>query len=214
MWGLMMDRRTFLETLAGGFLAAPLDAQAQDARLFRIGVLLTSDVERTQARLRKELQELGYVQGQNSRIEFRSVAADQSDRLADLAAELVRLKVDVIVAQFTPAAKAAKSATTVIPVVMAPAGDPVGTGLVSSLGRPGGNVTGVSGSATELGGKLLQLIRELLPAVSNVAVLVHTTDPFAKPFLDQIQAGARDVGVQIQPFVVQGARGIRYLRRC
>src|SRR5213594_3573662 len=113
----------------------PLAGKAQHARIFRIGVLLTSDLERTRARLREEFRALGYVEGQNSVIEFRSVAAEQTDRLADLAAELVRLKVDVIVAQFTPAAHAAKGATTAIPIVMAPVGDPVGTGLVTSLAR-------------------------------------------------------------------------------
>jgi putative ABC transport system substrate-binding protein len=191
-------------TLAVGVLVGPLAAEAQQAKVPRIGMLLVSYPEHTQARFRKALRDLGYVEGQNILVEYRSAPAGQTDRLADLATELVRLKVDVIVAQFTPSAQAAKRATADIPIVMAPAGDPVGTGLVASLARPGGNVTGLSGMGAELSGKLLQLIKELLPAVTRVAALVHTTDPFARPFLDQIRSAARSLGVQIQPVVVGG----------
>jgi putative ABC transport system substrate-binding protein len=134
-------------------LAVPLVVEAQQAQVPRIGVLLTVDLERTRTRVREELRGLGYVEGRNVLLEFRLVPAGQADRLPDLAAELVRLKVDIIVAQFTPAALAAKAATTAIPIVMAPAGNPIETRLVASLARPGGNVTGVAGVASELGGK-------------------------------------------------------------
>lgn len=115
----------------------------------------------------------------------------------------MRLPVDLIVAFNTPAAQAARRAATVIPIVLN-AGDPVGTGLVASLTRPGGNVTGITGIAAELGGKCLDLLRELLPTVTHVAALVHTTDPFARPFLEQIRATAQSVGVRIHPVGVQG----------
>jgi putative ABC transport system substrate-binding protein len=150
------------------------------------------------------LRELGYVEGQNILVEYRYAAGDV-DRLIDLAAGLVRLKVDVIVAQSTPSVQAAKGATAEIPIVMAPAGDPVGTGLVATLARPGGNVTGLSAIGAGLGGKLLQLIRETRPAVTRVAVLAHATDPFARPFLAQIKAAADSVGVRMQAVVVRGA---------
>jgi putative ABC transport system substrate-binding protein len=117
---------------------------------------------------------------------------------------LVRLRCDIIVAWNTPAAHAAKRATADIPIVVI-AGDPVGTGLVASLARPGGNITGVSSIAAELGGKLLQLLRELLPTASQFSALAHSTDPFAKPFVEQIQSAARDIGVRILPVVVHGA---------
>lgn len=121
-----MNRRRFIAG-ASTFLVAPLTVEAQQAKLPRIGVLLTVDLERTRTRLREELRGLGYVEGQNVLVEFRLVPAGQADRLPDLAAEPVRLKVDVIVAQFTPAAQAAKAATTAIPIIMAPAGNPIET---------------------------------------------------------------------------------------
>jgi putative ABC transport system substrate-binding protein len=186
-------------------LAAPLPAEAQQAKVPRIGVLLLiSAPERFQGSFREGLRELGYVEGRNILVEYR-YAAGQVDRLTDLAADLVRLKVDVIVAQSTPSVQAAKRATAEIPIVMAPAGDPVGTGLVATLARPGGNVTGLSAAATDLGGKLLQLIKETRPAVDRIAVLKHATDPFAAPFFAQIQSAAVSVGVRIQAVVVRGA---------
>jgi ABC-type uncharacterized transport system substrate-binding protein len=156
-----------------------------------------------QAEFREALRERGYVEGQTLRVDYRWVAAGQADRLNDLAAELVRLPVDLIVAVSTPAAQAAKRAALTIPIVFI-AGDPVGTGLVASLARPGGHVTGVSGIGAEIGGKCLELLRELVPAVTQVAVLVHATDPFARPFLEDIQAAAEPLGVRIHPVTVQG----------
>ena len=199
----MTNRRAFIAG-ASTLLAAPLTVQAQQTKVPRIGVLLTIDFERTQARLREELRGLGHVEGQNVHIEFRLVPAGQADRLSDLAAELVRLKVDVIVAQFTPASTAAKAATTAIPIVMAPAGNPVETGLIASLAQPGGNVTGVAGLASELGGKSVQLMREMVPSARRVAALLNAKDPFSKPLLEQIQLAARTVAFDIRAVRVSG----------
>jgi putative ABC transport system substrate-binding protein len=191
-------------TLTCSILAVSLAVEAQPAQVPRIGVLsLAPAPERDQALFREGLRERGYVEGQNILIEYRWAAAGQADRLNDLAAELVRLPVDLIVAVSTPASQAAKRATPAIPIVFI-AGDPVGTGLVASLARPGGNITGVTGIGAEIGGKCIELLRELLPAMTHVAVLVHATNPFARPFLEDIQAAAQPVGVRIHPVVVQG----------
>jgi putative ABC transport system substrate-binding protein len=181
--------------------------EAQPAKVPRIGVLavesgIFATPERALAEFREALRERGYVEGQNVLIDYRLVAAGQTERLNDLAVELVRLPVDLLVASLTPAAHAAKRATATIPIVFN-AGDPVGTGLVASLARPGGNATGISGIA--LSGKCLELLRELLPTVPHVAALVHATDPFARPFLEDLQSATQSAGVRIQSVVVQGA---------
>jgi putative ABC transport system substrate-binding protein len=121
------------------------------------------------------------------------------DRLPELAVELVRLKVDVIVTWFTPTAVAAAKATREIPIVMAETGDPIGTGLVKSLSRPGGNVTGIASVTAELAGKSVQLIRDMLPSARRVTVLANGTDPFSKPFLEQIELGGEATGTAIKP---------------
>jgi putative ABC transport system substrate-binding protein len=153
--------------------------------------------------IREALRELGYVEGESIAFEIRSAAGD-SRRLDLLAAELVALKVDVIVAFQTPAATAAKRATTEIPIVMAGVGDPIGTGLVAGLARPGGNVTGMSGATAELGGKNLELIRESLSAARRVAVLANASDPFHKPFLENILASSRTLNFEIKPILIRG----------
>lgn len=181
--------------------AAPA-AEAQQQRVPRIGVLLLADLEWVRPLLREGLRDVGLFEGQNIHVDYRS-AAGHVDRLNALAAELVRLKVDVIVARTNPAVQAAKRATAEIPIVMAPAGDPVGTGLVASLGRPGGNVTGVTGIASDLSGKLVELIREARPGVARVAVLVDRT-AFARSFLEEVRAAARRVGVDIRAVDVGG----------
>ena len=191
-------------TLTLRILAAPLAGEAQPANVPRIGVLgLVSTPERDQTQFREGLHERGYIEGQSILVDYRWVAAGQADRLNDLAVEFVRLPVDLIVALSTPSVQAAKRATTVLPIVMS-AADPVETGLVASLARPGANITGIAAMTTELGGKCVELLRELQPAVPHVAVLVHTTDPFARPFLEHIQAAAGSVGVQVYPVVVRG----------
>jgi ABC-type uncharacterized transport system substrate-binding protein len=195
-----IGRRKFLATLGGGAVSWPLATHAQQPKVPTIGALVIGNISPEQfwREFRQGLRDLGYVEGQNIRFEFRS-AEGHLDRLPELAAELVRLKVDIIVTWFTPTALAAKQATHEIPIVMAETGDPVGTGLVASLPRPGGNVTGMAAVTAELAGKTVQLIREMLPAARRVTALANATDPFSKPFLEQIKLGGEATGTTINP---------------
>jgi putative ABC transport system substrate-binding protein len=188
-----------------GTLATPLAAGAQAGKLPRIGYLTTRPeaMQSYVEAFRQGLRELGYVEGQNIAIEYRS-AEIKLDRLPDLAAELVRLKVDIIVAAATPAILAAKNATSTIPIVMAPAADPVGTGLITSLARPGGNITGVSVMMPELAGKRLQLLREVLPRVTRVAFLA-LRDSSGRRLVEETQVAGQTLGARIQPVIVGGA---------
>jgi putative tryptophan/tyrosine transport system substrate-binding protein len=201
-----MDRRAFLAGSAA-LLAAPLAAEAQQTgKVPRIGFL--SPASSTTAphvveAFRQGLRDLGYVEGQNIVVEYR-YANGKAEALPDLAAELVSLEVDVIVASGTPGPLAAKSATKTIPIVMASAGDPVRTGLVASLARPGGNVTGLSTLTPDLGGKRLQLVKELLPGVARVAVLWNAANPYTVLLVREIEAAARTLRVQIQSLEVRG----------
>jgi putative ABC transport system substrate-binding protein len=154
-------------------------------------------------RYREALRDLGYIEGRNIRFEVRS-AQGQPDRLPELAAELVRSKVDIILSSLTPAVTAAKNATRDIPIVMAPAGDPVATGLISNLARPGGNITGLSGIAAELGAKSLELIREVVPSARRVFILNNVRDPFAKLMLEQVRRGAEVTQIDVRPIMVRG----------
>ncbi len=195
-----MRRRAFLAFCCG---AAVFPARAQQTRLPRIGVLLVGNVEPFWSQFREGLRDFGYADGRNIQVEFRS-ADGKPAALPALAAELVRLNLDIIVASETPAVQAAKQATSQIPIVMAPSGDPVGTGQVASLARPGGNVTGLSAATAELAGKSLELIREILPAANRFAVLTDPTNPFSKPFLEQIELAARALKVGTQINMVRG----------
>ena len=150
--------------------------------------------------LRAGLREHGLVESQNFAFELRS-AAGNPDLLPDLAAELVRSKVDLLAAIFTPCALAAKQATREIPI-FAIAGDPVGTGLVGSLARPGGNITGLSNMGAETGGKCLELFRDMLPSLRRVGVLANPVDPFSKSIVEQIQVAGRTAGIDIGPIVM------------
>src|SRR5947208_16349640 len=172
-----MRRRKFIALLGGAAAMRALAAQAQQPKVPTIGALVSGNInpEEFWREFRQGLRDLGYIEGQNIRFEFRS-AEGQIDRLPELAAELVRLKVDVIVTWFTPTAVAAKQATREIPIVMAETGDPIGTGLVASLPRPGGNVTGVAAVTAELAGKSVQLIRDMLPSARRVTALATATD--------------------------------------
>ena len=195
-----LKRRDFIALVGGAATAVPLSARAQQpAKLPVIGALVigNTDPEQFWREFRQGLRDLGYVEGQNIRFEFRSAQGDAS-RLPELAAELVRLKVDVIVTWFTPTAVAARQATRDIPIVMAETGDPIGTGLVASLPRPGGNVTGIASVTAELAGKSVQLIRDLLPSARRVTALANVTDPFSKPFLEQIDLGGAATGTTIR----------------
>ena len=194
-----MNRRAFLSALTGSLLAAPLAADAQPpAKVARIGVLtlwVESATPLAEA-FRQGLREHGYVEGHNVIFEYRSVQG-RADRLPSLAAELVRLKVDVIVTESNVATLAAKQATQTIPVVMAIAGDPVTAGVVGSLARPGGNVTGLTLMNRELSGKRLQLLKEVAPKIAVVAVIWNPTDPPAADALRETEAAAQSWGLKI-----------------
>ena len=188
---------------------APPAVEAQPVPMPRSGVLavesgMASTPARVPAECREALRERGEVEGHNVLVDYRWVTAGQTDRLNDFAVECVRRKVDRIVAVSPTAGQAVQRATTAIPMVMF-AGDPVGPGLVVSLARPGGNSTGIAALTAEIGGTGLALLRALLPTVPHVAVLVHATDPFARPVLEPIESAARSRGVRLQPVGVRGA---------
>jgi putative tryptophan/tyrosine transport system substrate-binding protein len=198
-----MRRREFLATLAGAGAAWPVSVRAQGA-VPTVGVLALGnlDPEIFMRALRQGLRELGYVEGQNVRLELRSAGGDTA-ALPGLAADLVGRGVDVIVAWQTPPALAAKRATAAIPIVMAGAGDPLSTGLVASLARPGGNVTGTSGIVTDFIAKVVGLVRETLPAARRLAILAHATDPFTAPFVAQIERAARSQDIAAEPVMLR-----------
>ncbi len=197
-----MKRREFI-TLIGGAAAWPVAAHAQQANPAKLGILLVGNREPFSTQFSAGLRELGYVDGQNIQVIFRS-AEGKLNQLPELAAELVRLKIDIIVASETPSVQAAKNATGEIPIVMAPSGDPVGTGLIASLAKPGGNVTGLSAATAELAGKSIELIKEIIPTASRVAALADPTNAFTKPFLEQINLAARPSGTEIQLVMLHG----------
>jgi putative ABC transport system substrate-binding protein len=195
-------RRAFIGALAGGLLPAPLAAEAQQAaKVPRIGYLgsnLAASPHTREAFL-KGLHDLGYVEGRNVVIEFRS-AEGKDERLPALAAELVAFRVDVILASGTLAALTAKRATKTIPIVFSPAADPVGSGLVTSLVRPGGNVTGLSVLAPELVGKRLELLTQTIPGISRIAVLWQPGaygERMDKDMLKETDVAARALGVPV-----------------
>jgi ABC-type uncharacterized transport system substrate-binding protein len=197
-----LRRREFITLLGGAAAAWPLAARGQQSKMARIGALYigTADAESFKKELREGLRDLGYVEGQNIAFEFRS-AEGRLDRLPELAIELVTLKVDVIVALYTPCALAVQRATREIPIVVL-AGDPVRLGLVASLARPGGNITGISLMAVELIGKCVELFRDALPAIRRVAALGNDPDPFSKPMLEQIRLAGRTSGIEIAPEIM------------
>jgi putative tryptophan/tyrosine transport system substrate-binding protein len=198
-----MKRRDFLAMVASAALW-PLPGTAETAKVPTIGVLVVESPasQRFWRLFREDMRELDYVEGKNVRYEFRSDGG-QGSRLPALAAELVGLKVDLIVAWFTPAALAARQATRQIPIVMALVGNPVENGLVESLARPGGNVTGMAALGAELAGKCVDLVRELVPSAHRIAALVNAPDPFSKPFLRQIQLNGEASGTAIEPIMIQ-----------
>jgi putative ABC transport system substrate-binding protein len=199
-----MRRRRFIALFAVALAALPGGSWAQESKSAKIGVLVLGSPapDLFLKEVRQGLQSLGYVEGRNFSLDIRN-AAGRSERLDELAADLVRDKVDVILAFQTPAALAAKHATSEIPIVMAPVGDALGTGLVSSLARPEGNVTGISAAAAEIAGKTLELLREMKPATRRIAVLANEIDAFAEPFVAQIDRDARTLGLSVQTFMVR-----------
>jgi putative tryptophan/tyrosine transport system substrate-binding protein len=192
-----VKRREFITLIGGAVAAWPLGARTQQPPKPTIGFLGPNtpslDSRRVGAFVQR-LRELGWIESRNVAIEYRW-AEGRTERLAEFAAEFVRLKVDVIVTSATPPVLAAKKATSVIPIVFAAVGDPVGTGLVTSLARPGGNVTGLSLQATDLAGKRLELLRELVPGLRRLAIMANTGSPPAVLEMTEVQTTARTLGL-------------------
>lgn len=185
-------------------LCLPADAQ-QPKKLVRVGYLTLRPAPFEQDKMfQQELHNLGWIDGRNITIEYR-FAAGKVDRLPILAKELVSTKVDVIVTSSTPSVQAAKNATTTIPIVMAGAADPVGVGIVASLSRPGGNITGMSLQSPELAGKRMELLTEMVPNLFRVAFLAYQPDPAHRLFLKEAQEAAEALKMQIQPLVIQNS---------
>jgi putative tryptophan/tyrosine transport system substrate-binding protein len=191
-----MKRRVFLLTVLG----VPAVALAQGAgRTPKIGVLMFTGLSpQFQAAVRRGLKEHGYVEGRNIEVDWRA-AEGSVERAEKIAVELVAAKVAAIVTVLTPAAHAARKASATIPIVLAVAGDPLATGLVKSLARPGGNITGMSSSSAELAGKRIELLREVLGNLDRIGVLYNGGDAFSKPFLHEIADAAKRAGVAVEP---------------
>ena len=207
-----MERRGFMAVMAGGLLATPLAAEAQQAgKVYRIGLLDFSAPDPARQAwwnaFRQQMRELGYVEGQNVSFEPRW-AQGEDDRLPKLAAELVGLKVDLIVTAGSNAALAAKRATSTIPIVTASGSDPVAVGLVASLRQPGGNVTGMTSLNSELAAKRLELLRNVAPRASRIAILWDERDAGSRLNVDETEAAAKTAGLTIQRVAVGSAAGI------
>jgi len=196
----MMDRRAFIGTLAGGLLTAPLAVEAQQAaKLWKLGYLDQGAVARSKPYvdgLKQGLHDLGWIEGRNIVFEAR-FAEGKTDQLPALAAELVRLKMDVIVTSTTPAALAAKHATATIPIVIGFTADPVGSGIVASLAHPGGNITGWTHSGLELRAKYLELLKEAVPDATRIGVLWDPANQVHRPSLRIIESAAQRLGVDL-----------------
>jgi len=206
-----MDRRAFGGAAACFLLASPLAALAQqEGRIWRIGVLWPGSASPPNSRIeafRQGLRELGYVEGRNVEMVYRYAEGDYA-RLPALAADLVRLKVDVILGAGAPAVSAAQKATTTIPIVIGTAGDPVGTGFARSLARPGGNITGLSDLSSDLGSKLLDLLISTVPRLSRVGVLTNPGNSSHGTILVSIQSAASSMGVTIVHVTARSADDI------
>ena len=205
-----MDRRAFIGGVAGGLIATPLAARAQQVgRIYRIGLLEAVPAAQNAANLdalRKGLRDLGYVEGRNLIIEYRS-AEGRAERFPDLASELVRLRVDLIVTRGTPAALAAKDATETIPLLMATMGDP--HAIVTSFAHPGGNITGVTTFSTELTAKRIELVKEMVPNLSRVGLLHNMGNPAAPPEWEETKRAARALGLHAELLDVRRQEDLR-----
>ena len=197
-----MRRRDVITGIGGTLAAWPLAAHAQQrekiARIGYLGAGIRTAIPNPRDAFLQGLRDLGYVEGQNFVLVDR-YAEGRQERSPELAVELVRLEVDIIVAPTSGSAKAAKDATRTIPIVMAGSGDPVGLGLVASLARPGGNVTGPSMMNTEIVGKRMQLLKEVVPGLVRVAVLVNSFNPIHAIFWRETEPAARELGFELQP---------------
>jgi putative ABC transport system substrate-binding protein len=205
-----MRRRDFIAAASGAMIVGPLGARAQQGgKAYRIGILETTPAAQNAANLnalRKGLQNLGYVEGRNLVIEYRS-ADGRAERFPDLASELVRLKVDLIVTRGTPAAQAAKDAAGTIPVVMAAMGAPLL--VVASLAHPGGNVTGMTTFSAELIGKQIELLRELVPSLSRLMLLHNIGNPMSPPEWEETKAAVRSLALQAELLDVRNEEDLR-----
>ena len=208
-----MKRRAFITLLGGAAAAWPNVARAQQAeRVRRVGMLMgVANNALGQARTRafqQELERLGWTDGRNLSIQYRW-AEGRAERYADFAAEFVRLNVDVIVAEgATPATLAAKQATSVIPIVFVGTGDPVGTGLVASLARPGGNVTGLSNQNTDTAGKRVELLREIVPGLRGLGILINVLNVSAVAEMREVEAAAATLGLKVVKLEIRRAEDI------
>jgi putative ABC transport system substrate-binding protein len=190
----------FVTALVALLIASPYAAEAQTGKVYRVGILERTSMTVNAANVdafRQGLRELGYIEGKNLVIEYRSVEG-RNERYPDLATELVRQRVDVILTRGTPATLAARNATATIPIVMTGIGDPVGSGIVASLPRPGGNVTGLTSLAREVHAKRVELLKELVPAAARIAALFDMSSPHGPPEWKVVEAAARSLGIQVQ----------------
>jgi putative ABC transport system substrate-binding protein len=206
-----MDRRTFIGVLACELVAVTGAIGAQPAgKLYRIGYLSAgaNPPAVPLAVFTDALRDLGWIEGKTFVLEPR-FADNRPDRLAELAAELVRLNVDVIVTRGTLAPLAAKRATSTIPIVMTSTADPIGSGIVSNLARPGGNITGMSMNSPELAGKRLQLLKDMFPGIATVAVLWNEAIPYPALVFAQTEAAGRTLGIRILSLPVHDASGVQ-----
>ena len=206
-----MRRREFITLLGGMATAWPLVARAQRPRKFPfVGVLVSASHPHPFAdAFWRGLHALGYSDGENIKVEFRYTDG-RSDRAEEYAEELVRLSPDVIVAHYALAVSAAMAATRTIPIVMAPHGAPLQLGVIDSLARPGGNVTGLSGMDAEIGGKRVELLRELIPNLRCIAALAATpTNPYSGPFVEDLRLGVTRAGLRFEPILIGGPSEFR-----
>ena len=205
-----MKRREFI-TLLGGAAAWPLAARAQKAgkvpTIGFLGAATPATASAWTAAFTQRLGELGWVEGSNVAIEYRW-AEGRSERFAEIASEFVRLKVDIIVTHSSPPVLAAKQATSVIPIVFATAGNPVGTGLVASLARPGGNVTGLSNQTGDLAAKRVELLRQVAPRLTGLAILANVENPAAVADMHEAETAARTLGLDAIPIEIRRAEDI------
>jgi len=206
-----VKRREFITLLGAAAAAWPFAARAQQAgKLPTIGFLgpnTRSAASEWVVALAQRLRELGWMEGRTITIEYRW-AEGREERFPEIAAEFVRLKVELIVTSGTPAVMASKKATSVIPIVFATAGDPVGSGLVASLARPGGNVTGLATLANELAGKRLELLREVVPGLRRLAIMGNVGNPFTVLELGDVQAAAHTLGLEVVMLEIRRAQDL------
>ena len=195
-----MKRRKFI-TLLGAAAALPFPARAQPARVYRVaglsGGTAASRVPLLAAFM-GGMRDLGYVEGGNLIVEHR-YAEGNFERLPSLVSELLAWKPDLLFVSTTPGGLAAKAATSTVPIVLVSVADPVGVGLIASLVRPGGNITGVTNIAAELAGKRMQLLKEIVPAATKVAILINPDDPIAPPQMESAKSAAGTLGIQLDP---------------